>query len=134
MRIGNKEYEEIMVVGKNNELIASITDQNIIEKQGIKIVCVPHRVRKIKHGASDALKKHCNSTYLKMVNRFGKYTVVDICLAGKTILSMIEEAEIPLGSIDEIFEFVKSSLKTYRITSEERKKTVTFIKAGEKRE
>ena len=41
MIISDKEYSEIQVLTEDNELIASITDENIIEKSGYKVVCVP---------------------------------------------------------------------------------------------
>lgn len=41
MTLNNKEIKEIQVITDENELIASITDENIIEKDGYKVVCVP---------------------------------------------------------------------------------------------
>ncbi len=41
MVISDKEYSEIQIVTKDNELIASITDEDVIEKDGYKVVCVP---------------------------------------------------------------------------------------------
>lgn len=41
MIIGNVEYEEVLLVTEDNELIASVTDKDVIEKEGYKIVCVP---------------------------------------------------------------------------------------------
>lgn len=41
MTFNNKEIKEIQVITEENELIASITDENIIEKDGYKVVCVP---------------------------------------------------------------------------------------------
>ena len=40
MKISENEYLEIRVVGSDNELIASITDTNIIVLDGYKVVCV----------------------------------------------------------------------------------------------
>ena len=40
MKISENEYSEIRVVGSDNELIASITDTNIIVLDGYKVVCV----------------------------------------------------------------------------------------------
>lgn len=40
--IGDGQYEEIQVVTENNELIASITDEDVIEKTGYKVICVPY--------------------------------------------------------------------------------------------
>lgn len=39
--IAGKEYKEIQILTKDNELLVSITDENIIEKDGCKVVCVP---------------------------------------------------------------------------------------------
>lgn len=39
--IADKECREIQIVTKDNELIASITDEDVIEKDGYKVVCVP---------------------------------------------------------------------------------------------
>lgn len=41
MTISDKEYSEIQIVTKDGELIASITDVDVIEKEGYKVVCVP---------------------------------------------------------------------------------------------
>jgi hypothetical protein len=39
--IGNKEYSEILITDENDGLIASITDENIVEEKGYKVTCVP---------------------------------------------------------------------------------------------
>lgn len=41
MKIGEKEYHEIQIVTQDNELIISITDSDVIEKDGYKVVCIP---------------------------------------------------------------------------------------------
>lgn len=41
MEIGDKEIKELYVTTEKNELIVSITDENVIEKEGYKVVCVP---------------------------------------------------------------------------------------------
>ena len=41
MVIGDKEYKELLVTDNENNLIVSITDENIIEQQEYKVVCVP---------------------------------------------------------------------------------------------
>lgn len=41
MEIAGKEYKELQVLTGDGELIASITDENVIEKDGYKVVCVP---------------------------------------------------------------------------------------------
>lgn len=41
MIISGKEYSEIQIVTGDEELIASITDEDVIEKAGYKVVCVP---------------------------------------------------------------------------------------------
>lgn len=41
MIVADKEFIEIQIVTKDNELIASITDEDVIEKDGYKVVCVP---------------------------------------------------------------------------------------------
>lgn len=41
MVVLDKEYSEIQILTKDNELIASITDEDVIEKDGYKVVCVP---------------------------------------------------------------------------------------------
>lgn len=41
MTLNNREIKEIQITTNENELIASITDENIIEKDGYKVVCVP---------------------------------------------------------------------------------------------
>ena len=41
MEIAGKEYKELQVLTDNDELVVSITDENVIEKEGYKVVCVP---------------------------------------------------------------------------------------------
>lgn len=41
MRIGEKEYSEILITDGESNLLASITDQDIIEEGNCKVVCVP---------------------------------------------------------------------------------------------
>lgn len=41
MIISGKEYQEIQVILEDGELIVSITDLNVIEKDGYKVVCIP---------------------------------------------------------------------------------------------
>lgn len=41
MIISDKEYKEIQIITNDGELIASITDEDVIEKDGCKVVCVP---------------------------------------------------------------------------------------------
>lgn len=41
MKIGGNEIKEIQVLTHGNELIVSITDEDIIGKSGYKVVCVP---------------------------------------------------------------------------------------------
>lgn len=41
MKVGNKEVKEIQILTSEEELIASITEDNVIEKNGFKVVCVP---------------------------------------------------------------------------------------------
>ena len=38
MVIGGKKYSEIVVVGENNEVLAVISDDEIIEKDGVAVV------------------------------------------------------------------------------------------------
>ena len=41
MEIARKEYKELRVLTDDEELVISITDENVIEKAGYKVVCVP---------------------------------------------------------------------------------------------
>lgn len=41
MEIAGKEYKELRVLADNDELVVSITDENVIEADGYKVVCVP---------------------------------------------------------------------------------------------
>lgn len=41
MKIGKREYAEILITDDENNLLASITDENIIEEKNCKVVCVP---------------------------------------------------------------------------------------------
>ncbi len=48
MKIGENEVKEIQIVTDDGELIASITDDDIIGKSGYKVECVPAGLEKIK--------------------------------------------------------------------------------------
>lgn len=39
--ISDKEHREIQIITEDDELIVSITDEDIIVKDGYKVVCVP---------------------------------------------------------------------------------------------
>jgi len=39
--ISDKEYKEIQIITNDGELVASITDEDVIERDGYKVVCVP---------------------------------------------------------------------------------------------
>lgn len=41
LKIGDKEYSEILVTDSENRLLASITDEDIIAEKDCKVVCVP---------------------------------------------------------------------------------------------
>lgn len=41
MKIGDKEYSEILITDADGGLLASITDEDIIEEKNCKVVCVP---------------------------------------------------------------------------------------------
>lgn len=41
MKIGGKEYEEIIITDNKDRLLISITDENIIQEDSCKVVCVP---------------------------------------------------------------------------------------------
>ena len=41
MRIGEKDFSEIIVTDADGNLLASITDENVIEEKDCRIVCVP---------------------------------------------------------------------------------------------
>ena len=43
MKIGDKEYSEILVMDADDNLLASITDQNVIEENDCKVVCTSER-------------------------------------------------------------------------------------------
>lgn len=41
MKIGNKEFKEILIWDGENNLVASITDDNIINDRQYKVLCKP---------------------------------------------------------------------------------------------
>lgn len=41
MKIGEKEYSEILVTDSENRLLTSITDEDVIVEKDCKVVCVP---------------------------------------------------------------------------------------------
>ncbi len=47
MKIGEKEYSEILVTDSENHLLASIADEDIIAEKDCKVVCVPTGLEKI---------------------------------------------------------------------------------------
>lgn len=40
MVIGNKEYEQVIITDNENNVLASITDENIIEENSCKVVMI----------------------------------------------------------------------------------------------
>ena len=42
MVIGDKEYKEIIIADNEDNLLVSITDENIIAENDCKVVCVPN--------------------------------------------------------------------------------------------
>ena len=42
LKIGKKEIQEILILTDDDELIASITDEDTIEEEGCKVVCIPN--------------------------------------------------------------------------------------------
>lgn len=58
MKIGEKEYSEILVTDSENRLLASITDEDIIAEKDCKVVRVPAGLEKIEtYGLVEELKK-----------------------------------------------------------------------------
>lgn len=41
MKIGDKEYSEILITDSENRLLANITDEEVIAEKDCKVVCVP---------------------------------------------------------------------------------------------
>lgn len=41
LKIGDKEYSEILVTDSENHILASITDEDVIAEKDCKVVCVP---------------------------------------------------------------------------------------------
>lgn len=41
MQIGDKKYSEIIITDSDGGVIASITDEDVIEEKNCKVVCVP---------------------------------------------------------------------------------------------
>lgn len=41
LKIGEVEYSEILITDSENNLLASITDEDIVEEKNCKVVCVP---------------------------------------------------------------------------------------------
>lgn len=42
MVIGDKEYKEIIITNNEDNLLVSITDENIIAENNCKVVCIPN--------------------------------------------------------------------------------------------
>ena len=40
MQIGGKDYSEILVTDEDGGLLASITDEDVVEEKNCKVVCV----------------------------------------------------------------------------------------------
>ncbi len=47
MKIGEKEYSEILVTDCENHLLASITDEDIVAEKDCKVVCVPAGLKRV---------------------------------------------------------------------------------------
>lgn len=48
MKIGSKEYKQIDITDKNNNLLASIIDENVITLDGINVVLSPVESQEVK--------------------------------------------------------------------------------------
>lgn len=44
MKIGNKHYDEIIILTPNDELLACITDEEIIEEDSVKVELVQNKI------------------------------------------------------------------------------------------
>jgi len=64
MKIGDKEVKEIQITTDAGELIASITDDDVIGKHGYKVECVASTARlprkSIAHSIDGKIIIHCN--------------------------------------------------------------------------
>lgn len=66
MKIGGKEYSEILIGDGENNLIVSITDENTIEEKGCKVTWIPareksDRIEELSKPLIDYLKDNCHS-------------------------------------------------------------------------
>ncbi len=66
MKIGNGEYSEIIVTNNRGELLARITDDNIITVKKCNVNCVSERIKlKVDEGAQGFIEEYTDLSELK---------------------------------------------------------------------
>lgn len=57
MVIGNKEYEQVIITDNENNVLASITDENIIEENSCKVVMIRKEIMTREECEAEILEK-----------------------------------------------------------------------------
>ncbi len=91
MRIGGKEYSEILIGDGENNLIVSITDENTIEEKGCKVTWIPAREK------SDRIEELAKPLIDYLKDNYHPYTSIVITPERVAVIETIQS--IPEGCI-----------------------------------
>lgn len=89
MKINKGQYKEIQLLTKNDELIARITDENIICEDAHKVICIPKEEKEVKRAGGDlpcefdwkrytcvTVKKEANAEFVARISK-GRFEVAE---------------------------------------------------------
>lgn len=88
MKIGNKEYSEIIVTDKEDGVLAVITDEDIIEENSCKVVCTPEEKDKRTLQDIDQLIAELSNHITEMIKN-GKYEEKEIADNAKALAEVL---------------------------------------------
>lgn len=91
MKIGGKEYSEILIGDGENNLIVSITDENTIEEKGYKVTWIPAREK------SDRIEELAKPLIDYLKDNYHPYTSIVITPERVAVIETIQS--IPEGCI-----------------------------------
>lgn len=99
MKIGNKEYTELIVVDRERNLIASITDKDIIEYKRNKVILTPVekalaelvRAKVELYIEKRPLEELCKPIIEYIKENYNPHTEVVVTMDGITVKQDIEE-------------------------------------------
>lgn len=91
MKIGGKEYSEILIADGENNLLVSITDENVIEEKDCKVTWIPAREK------SDRVEELAKPLIDYLKDNYHPYTSIVITPERVAVIETIQS--IPEGCI-----------------------------------